>query len=130
MTYPCSPSAVTLLGVVLTPALASAQISFPQEGCCLGLGDSVVAGTGALPVTNGYVYQLYDQGLFGRKSEVALASIALGAARSWDLRDHQVSQVVVWAHASVCCDTSLPNRWWMASAGSSGTSTGLTSGGM
>ena len=31
---------------------------------------------------------------------------------------------------SVFCSTSLPNRWWMASAGSSGTSTGTTSGGM
>jgi hypothetical protein len=58
------------------------------------MGDSVAAGEGALPVTFGYVYQLYDQGAFGPKQETDFSSMALRGARSWDLRDHQVPQVL------------------------------------
>lgn len=82
------------LCVVSAPVTASAQISFPKDGYYLGMGDSVAAGTGALPVTNGYVYQLYDHGTFGQKKDIAFANIALRGARSWELRDHQVPQVL------------------------------------
>lgn len=85
---------VSLLAIFLVPALASAQINFPKNSYYLGMGDSVAAGTGAMPVTHGYVYQLYDQGVFGRKQEIAFSNMALRGARSWDLRDHQVPQVL------------------------------------
>ena len=85
---------VAVLVVLLTPALAAAQISFPKDGYYLGMGDSVAAGTGALPVTSGYVYRLYDAGVFGRKTDIAFANIALRGGRSWDLRDHQVPQAL------------------------------------
>jgi hypothetical protein len=85
---------VAVLVVVLAPALASAQISFPKSDAYIAMGDSVAAGAGALPITNGYAYQLYDHGVFGQKTDVAFSNIALRGARSWDLRDHQVPQVL------------------------------------
>lgn len=82
------------LGFFLAPALAFAQINFAKNGYYVGMGDSVAAGEGALPVTNGYVYRLYDQGEFGRRQEIDFANIAIRGGRSWDLRDHQVAQVL------------------------------------
>ena len=49
----------------LVPAVASAQINFEKSKYYVALGDSVAAGEGAMPLTNGYVYQLYEQGAFG-----------------------------------------------------------------
>jgi len=57
------------------------------------LGGSVAAGEGAMPVTNGYVYRLYDHGVFATKQEMDFNDIALRGARSWELYS-QVSQVL------------------------------------
>jgi hypothetical protein len=83
-----------LLALVLAPALTFAQINFPKNSYYVGMGDSVAAGEGALPVTNGYVYRLYDEGVFGRKQEMDFSNIGIRGGRSWDLRDHQVAQVL------------------------------------
>jgi lysophospholipase L1-like esterase len=86
--------AVVCLGLLLFPAPASTQISFPKSVYYLAMGDSVAAGQGALPMTHGYTYQLYDRGVFGRKSETLYVNAAVKGTRSWDLRDHQVPQVL------------------------------------
>lgn len=86
--------ATPLLALVLLAAPMAAQTGFPKSGYYVGLGDSVAAGTGALPVTHGYVYQLYDRGIFGRKQDVAFSNASVRGARSWELRDGQVPQVV------------------------------------
>jgi lysophospholipase L1-like esterase len=82
------------LCLMLTPAVVSAQISFPKDQYYVGMGDSVAAGTGALPVTHGYVYQLYDQGVFGQKTQVAFANVSVRGGRTWELRDNQVPEVL------------------------------------
>jgi GDSL-like lipase/acylhydrolase family protein len=82
------------LCAMLTPTMASAQISFPKSEYYVGMGDSVAAGTGALPVTNGYVYQLYDHGVFGQKTDVAFANVSVRGGRTWELRDSQVPEVL------------------------------------
>jgi GDSL-like lipase/acylhydrolase family protein len=82
------------LAMIFLPTVASAQINFPKNGYYAALGDSVAAGEGAMPVTNGYAYQLYDQGAFGLKQQVDFANSAVRGARSWELRDHQVAQVL------------------------------------
>lgn len=82
------------LAIILAPALATAQINFPKSGYYVGLGDSVAAGEGALPVTSGYVFDLYDHGVFGTKQEMEFANSAVRGARSWDLRNHQAPQLV------------------------------------
>ena len=83
-----------LLGVVAIAASAEAQTAFPKSGYYVGMGDSVAAGTGALPVTNGYVYRLYEQGVFGAKQDLAFGNASVRGARSWELRDNQVPQIL------------------------------------
>jgi hypothetical protein len=85
---------LSLFVFILVPALAFAQVNFPKRSYYVGMGDSVAAGEGALPVTNGYVYRLYDEGVFGKKQEMDFANIGVRGGRSWDLRDHQASQVL------------------------------------
>lgn len=82
------------LVIIFLPALASAQINFPKDGYYVAMGDSVAAGEGAMPVTNGYTYQLYEQGTFGRTQQMDFANSAVRGARSWELRDQQVAQVL------------------------------------
>jgi len=83
--------AFTLVGA---PAIASAQINFDKSVYYVGMGDSVAAGEGALPVTGGYVYDLYTHGVFGATQATDFANIALRGARSWELRNQQVPQVL------------------------------------
>lgn len=85
---------LSLLALVLAPALTFAQVNFPKNSYYVGMGDSIAAGEGALPVTNGYVYRLYDEGVFGRKQQMDFSNMAIRGGRSWDLRDHQAPQVL------------------------------------
>jgi hypothetical protein len=80
---------LSLLALVLAPALAFAQVNFTKHSYYVGMGESIAAGEGALPVTHGYVYQLYDEGVFGRKQEMDFSNSAIRGGRSWDLRDHR-----------------------------------------
>ncbi len=80
--------------MTVMPALASAQINFAKDGYYVAMGDSVAAGEGAMPVTNGYAYQLYEKSAFGAKQQTDFANLAVRGGRSWELRDHQVAQVL------------------------------------
>lgn len=85
---------LALPALLLVPALAFAQVNFTKHSYYVGMGDSVAAGEGAMPVTNGYVYRLYSESVFGKKKEMDFSNMGTRGARSWDLRDHQVSQVL------------------------------------
>ena len=78
---------------LLLPAAASAQINFEKSGYYVAMGDSVAAGEGALPVTHGYAYQLYDQGVFGQKQATDFANVSIRGGRTWELRE-QVAEVL------------------------------------
>jgi hypothetical protein len=80
--------------MAMMPTLASAQINFAKDGYYVAMGDSVAAGEGAMPVTNGYAYQLYEKGVFGTKQDTDFANVAVRGGRSWEVRDHQVAQVL------------------------------------
>src|SRR4029453_8687022 len=80
--------------MICLPTLASAQINFPKNGYYVAMGDSVAAGEGAMPVTNGYTYQLYDHAAFGPKQQMDVANSGVRGARSWELRDQQAAQVL------------------------------------
>lgn len=82
------------VGMCALLTTASAQISFQTREYYAAMGDSVAAGTGAMPVTNGYVYQLYGRGVFGQKPDVTFANISVRGGRSWELRDNQVPQLL------------------------------------
>lgn len=75
---------------MLLPAAAWAQIDFDKTGYYAALGDSVAAGEGAMPVTQGYAYQLYEQGVFGAVQQMDFANLAVRGGRTWEVRDHQV----------------------------------------
>lgn len=83
-----------ILAVVLLPSVGWAQIDFPKTGYYAAMGDSVAAGEGAMPVTHGYAYQLYDNGVFGQKQAMDFSNLSVRGGRSWDLRDHQVAQLL------------------------------------
>ena len=85
-------AAIAVMTVI--PTLASAQIDFAKDGYYVAMGDSVAAGEGAMPVTDGYVYRLYDHAVFGPKQETDFANLAVRGGRSWDVRDHQAAQVL------------------------------------
>ena len=82
------------LSTVVAPSSAWAQINFPMTGYYAAMGDSVAAGEGALPVTNGYAYELYGRGVFGTIPETHFANLSARGARSWELRDGQVPQLL------------------------------------
>ncbi|MCC7179964.1 MAG: hypothetical protein IT177_16425 [Acidobacteria bacterium] len=86
--------ALLCLGLVLVTAVPSAQINFTKTTYYLARGDSVAAGEGAMPVTGGYAYRLYDHGVFGPKQQTDFSNASIRGARSWDLRDHQVPQAL------------------------------------
>jgi hypothetical protein len=60
---------------LFAPVMTSAQINFEKSGYYLSLGDSVAAGEGALPVTYGFVYQVYDRGVFGRTQVMDFSNV-------------------------------------------------------
>lgn len=60
----------------------------------LSMGDSFAAGKGAIPVTQGYAYRLYQNGVFGSITDVTFDNMALGGTDSSDVLNYQVPQVV------------------------------------
>lgn len=87
------------LSVAVLPAAANAQINFQKTDYYVAMGDSVAAGEGAMPVTNGYAYRLYDQGVFGQTQQMDFSNVAIRGARTWEFRDFQVPQVLCSATA-------------------------------
>ena len=79
---------------IFVSGTASAQINFEKTGYYLSLGDSVAAGEGALPVTHGFVYQLYDRGVFGRKQTMDFGNIAIKGVTSEEVLALQVPQAL------------------------------------
>lgn len=88
------PSFFLLLGALLIPAAANAQINFPKSSYYLAIGDSISAGEGAMPVTQGAIYRLYDQGVFGAKQDLDFSNIAIRAARTYEVLNYQVPEAI------------------------------------
>jgi lysophospholipase L1-like esterase len=80
--------------LLAAPAPTMAQINFERTAYYLSLGDSIAAGEGALPVTHGFVYQLYDQGAFGRKQDVDFSNIAIKGITTDEVQLLQVPQAL------------------------------------
>ncbi|MGE5814564.1 MAG: SGNH/GDSL hydrolase family protein [Acidobacteriota bacterium] len=82
------------LALLLIPIAAPAQINFDKTGYYLALGDSVSAGEGALPVTHGFVYQLYDRGVFGPMQRMDFGNIAIKGVTADEVELLQVPQAL------------------------------------
>jgi GDSL-like lipase/acylhydrolase family protein len=90
----CRALMVFVVAGLFVPATTSAQINFQKDGYYLSLGDSVAAGEGALPVTHGFVYQLYDHGVFGRTQAMDFSNIAIKGITSDEVQLLQVPQAL------------------------------------
>jgi lysophospholipase L1-like esterase len=86
-------SFVTLvLGAVLAVSAAaqSPQQFAPDATRYMALGDSIAAGYKAMPVTDGYVYLLYKDGVFDRVPHTLFNNISAAGATSADVLAYQV----------------------------------------
>jgi len=79
--------------IVLTfAALAQAAQpwTFDNNTRYLAMGDSLTAGQGATPVTQGYAYQLYEQGFYDSMPNTTFANVAMPGATSQQVLNYQV----------------------------------------
>ena len=84
--------------IVLAPAVVRAELPWQFTGHTryMALGDSIAAGYGALPATQGYVYLLYQDSVFDTVPNTLFCNAAVPGATSKDVLDHQVPQVALF----------------------------------
>src|SRR5512138_1599467 len=89
---------VLFLGVLLTAPAAWAQywVSFANDTRYMALGDSLSAGYGAHPATQGFVYGLYQSGVIDNVNNTLFCDIGVPNATSGDILTHQVPQVALF----------------------------------
>jgi lysophospholipase L1-like esterase len=56
----------------------------------MAMGDSLAAGYGAIPATQGYAYLLYKEGVFDKIPNTLLSNVGLIGATSADVLNYQV----------------------------------------
>ncbi len=87
------PFAVSLtISLLSLPARADLPWQFDTHTRYMALGDSLVAGYGAVPATQGYVYLLYQGGVFDQVPNTLFSNAGVPGATSRHVRDHQVPQ--------------------------------------
>lgn len=86
----------TLLTILLASSGAFAEnpATLADNVRHLSMGDSFAAGKGAIPVTQGYAYLLYQGGTFGSITNMTFANAAVGGTTSADVLNYQVPQVI------------------------------------
>ncbi len=89
---------ISLLLVVisLVPLAARADLpwQFQNDTRYMALGDSLVAGYGAIPATRGYVYRLYYSGVFDKVTHTLLSDAGVPGVTSAQVLAYQVPQAV------------------------------------
>jgi lysophospholipase L1-like esterase len=85
-----------LLVLAMAAGLARAEQpwTFSNNTRYLALGDSLAAGYGAVPTTQGYAYLLYQKGTYGKTPNTLFANAAVPGARSSDVLAFQVPQAI------------------------------------
>lgn len=76
------------------PAAADLPWQFDNNTRYMALGDSLVAGYGAIPATQGYVYLLYKEGVFDKVTNTLLSNAGVPGVTSRQVLDHQVPQAI------------------------------------
>jgi lysophospholipase L1-like esterase len=72
------------------PLQAQHWVSYEDNTRYLALGDSLSAGYGAYPATNGFVYRLYQSGAIDNLNNTLLCNIGVVNATSKDVLAHQL----------------------------------------
>jgi lysophospholipase L1-like esterase len=88
--------AALVLMLLALPLTTRAELPWQtdQHTRYMALGDSLAAGYGAVPATNGYVYLLYREGAFDTVPNTLLANAAVPGATSRQVLDYQVPQAI------------------------------------
>lgn len=90
---------VSVLGLTLlaaSPSWAQSPQQFaPDATRYMALGDSIAAGYKAMPVTNGYAFRLYQDGVFDALPHTLFVNAAVPGATSGDVLMYQVPQAVI-----------------------------------
>ena len=82
-----------LIVLSAAPAVrAQYWVSFEDNTRYLALGDSISAGYGAQPATNGFVYQLYQSGAIDGINNTLLCNLGIPNATSKHVLDYQAPQ--------------------------------------
>jgi lysophospholipase L1-like esterase len=82
--------------LLLVSSFAQAEIpwTFLDNTRYLAMGDSLGSGLGAIPVTQGYAYLLYQGGVFDSLTNTTFADAAVPNAESLDVLEFQVPQAL------------------------------------
>jgi len=83
------------LGILLS-ANAEVPWSFGNNTRYMVMGDSLGAGYGARPQTQGYAYLLYKTGAFDKSNNTLLSNAAVMGVTSTEVYSHQVPQALVF----------------------------------
>ena len=85
---------VLLVGLLVTaPASAQYWTSFADNTRYMALGDSLSAGYGAHPATQGFVYQLYQSRAIDKVNNLLLCNVGVPNVMSADVLAYQVPMV-------------------------------------
>ena len=87
---------IIFAGLLLLPLSVRAELpwQFDQHTRYMALGDSLAAGYGAVPATQGYVYLLYQSGVFDTAPKTILSNAGVPGATSHHVLHHQVPQAI------------------------------------
>ena len=83
---------VALGAAFLFPVSVSAEVpwQFADNTRYMAMGDSLPAGYGAIPATQGYAYLLFKEGVFDKIPNTLLSNVGLIGATSQDVLEKQV----------------------------------------
>jgi len=84
--------------LLFVSSFAHAEIpwTFSNDTRYLAMGDSLAAGQGAIPVTQGYAYLLYKGGTFDSLTNTSFADAGVPGAKSADVLAYQVPQANIF----------------------------------
>lgn len=89
-------SIVAVTTLAASPSWAQSPQQFaPDATRYMALGDSIAAGYKAMPVTNGYAFRLYQDGVFDALPHTLFVNAAVPGATSRDVLMYQVPQAVI-----------------------------------
>ncbi len=76
--------------------MAELPWQFSEHTRYMVLGDSLSAGYGAIPQTQGYAYRLYQQGVYDRTNQTIFSNSSVPGATSADVLAYQVPQAFIF----------------------------------
>jgi lysophospholipase L1-like esterase len=87
-------TAAAALILVFSFIHAESRWTFSNNTRYLAMGDSLAAGYGAIPMTQGYTYLLYQEGTFDKVTNTIFANVGVPGATSANVFDFQVPEAI------------------------------------